>query len=110
VKFAAIAGWAESEEFGIEFMCRELGVSRSGYYAWRGRGVSNRECEDSVLTTLIRAIHDTLRGNPGVRRVHAGLVVAGQGPTDPVEDPESVRRWVRPRPEALTYILSVRRR
>lgn len=58
-------------------MCRELGVSRSGYYAWRGREVSGREREDTALTALIGAIHDKLRGNPGVRRVHAALVVAG---------------------------------
>lgn len=77
MKFAAIAGWAESGEFDIEFMCCELGVSRSGYYAWRGREVSGRDREDAGLTRLIRAIHDKLRGNPGVRRVHAALVVAG---------------------------------
>jgi len=77
VKFAAIADWADSGEFEIGFMCAELGVSRSGYYAWRGRGVSGREREDAALTVVIRAIHDKLRGNPGVRRMHAGLVVAG---------------------------------
>ncbi|RDI58935.1 IS3 family transposase [Nocardia pseudobrasiliensis] len=78
MKFAAIADWVESGEFESEFMCRELGVSRSGYYAWRGRGVSGRAREDAELTTLIGAIHDKLRGNPGVRRVHAALVVAGR--------------------------------
>jgi putative transposase len=70
--------WVESGEFDVDFMCRELGVSRSGYYAWRGRGSSDREDADAMLTRLIRAIHDKLRGNPGVRRVHAALVVAGQ--------------------------------
>ena len=28
--FAAIAGWAEDDEFPIDFMCTELQVSRSG--------------------------------------------------------------------------------
>lgn len=78
MKFAAIADWAASKEFDVDFMCRELGVSRSGYYAWLGRGRSDRENDDAVLMLLIRAIHDKLRGNPGVRRVHAALLVAGR--------------------------------
>ncbi|WP_026342606.1 IS3 family transposase [Nocardia sp. BMG111209] len=72
-----MAGWVESGDFGVEFMCRELGVSRSGYYAWRGRAVSGRDREDVTLTGLIAAMFEKLRGNPGVRRIHAGLAVAG---------------------------------
>jgi transposase InsO family protein len=58
-------------------MCRELGVSRSGYYAWRGRVASDRDREDVTLTGLIRAMFEKLRGNPGVRRIHVGLAAAG---------------------------------
>ena len=78
MKFAAIADWAASGEFDIEFMCRELDVSRSGYYKWKGRGRSERERDDRMLTLLIEAIHAKLRGNPGVRRVHAALAAAGR--------------------------------
>lgn len=78
MKFAAIADWAGSGEFGVDFMCRELRVSRSGYYAWLGRASSDRERDDRMLTLLIEAIHGKLRGNPGVRRVHAGLRAAGR--------------------------------
>jgi len=77
VKFAAIADWADCEAFDVEFMCRELGVSRSGYYAWRGRAPSDRDHADAGLTGLIKAIHARLRGNPGVRRVHAELAALG---------------------------------
>jgi putative transposase len=77
VKFAAIADWADTEEYPVDFMCRELGVSRSGYYAWRGRVTSDHDQADSRLLELIRAAHARLRGNPGVRRIHAELVALG---------------------------------
>ena len=48
--FAAIADWAENDEFPVDFMCTELQVSRSGYYAWRTRPVSHR-----TLTEIGRA-------------------------------------------------------
>jgi len=35
VKFAAIADWADLGTYPVVFMCAELEVSRSGYYAWR---------------------------------------------------------------------------
>ncbi len=77
VKFAAIADWADSENFPVEFMCRELGVSRSGYYAWRRRAPSDREQADAGLLVVIKAVYERLRGNPGVRRIHAELVTLG---------------------------------
>lgn len=77
VKFAAIADWADSDDFPVEFRCRELGVSRSGYYAWRGRAPSQREQDDAGLLAVIKQVHQRLRGNPGVRRVHAELVTLG---------------------------------
>jgi len=77
VKFAAIADWAACGDFPIEFMCRELGVSRSGYYAWRDRAPSDRERADEGLIATIKQVYERLRGNPGVRRVHAELVTLG---------------------------------
>jgi putative transposase len=77
VKFAAIADWAASEAYPVDFMCAELGVSRSGFYAWRGRGVSERASTDACLTEVIRAAYSRLRGNPGVRRMHAELRTLG---------------------------------
>jgi putative transposase len=77
VKFAAIADWADSDDFPIDFMCRELGVSRSGYYAWRGRAPSERDRFDTELLAIIAATHKRLRGNPGVRRMRAELRTLG---------------------------------
>jgi transposase InsO family protein len=77
VKFAAIADWADSGGFTVEFMRRELGASRSGYYAWRGRAPSEQERADEGLLAVIKHVYQRLRGNPGVRRVHADLVALG---------------------------------
>ena len=75
--FAAIADWAENNEYPVDFMCTELEVSRSGYYAWRTRPVSHRDLTDIDLTARIRRIHAAGHGNPGVRRVRAGLAAEG---------------------------------
>ena len=54
-------------------MCRVLGVSRSGYYAWRKRARSARAVEDERLTEIIEEIHAASRGTYGVPRIHAEL-------------------------------------
>jgi transposase InsO family protein len=58
-------------------MCAQLGVSRSGYYAWRAAGPSQREKDDSALIAVMRKVHERARGNPGVRRMRAGLAALG---------------------------------
>ena len=54
-------------------LCRVLGVSPSGYYAWRDRPPSKR----ARVTEEIRAIHERSRGIYGVPRVHVELDQAG---------------------------------
>jgi hypothetical protein len=41
----------------VSTLCRVLGVSPSGYYAWRNRVPSRRKVADAELTVLIRKIH-----------------------------------------------------
>ena len=77
MKFAAIANWADQKAFPVAFMCDQLGVSRAGYYAWLGRGMSDRERADARLTVFIEAAYQRLRGNPGVRRMRAELAAHG---------------------------------
>ena len=77
MKFAAIADWADQDEYPVAFMCEQLEVSRSGYYAWRGAPPSARATLDELLTALIVSISQAARGNPGVRRVRAGLAQPG---------------------------------
>jgi putative transposase len=50
-----------------------LGVSRSGYYAWRERPASARTRSNRVLTEKIRTIHERSRGTYGAPRIHAEL-------------------------------------
>ena len=75
--FAAIADWADSKEYPVEFMCAQLEVSVSGYYAWRTRPASARVRADEALLCLIGMLFDRLKGNPGVRRMHAELAAQG---------------------------------
>jgi putative transposase len=58
-------------------MCRLLGVSASGYYAWSQRPRCGRARADEVLLAQIRAIHVRSRGTYGAPRVHAELSAAG---------------------------------
>jgi putative transposase len=67
----------EKERYPVRNLCRALGVSPSGYYAWRSRGPSRRERSDAVLAAEIRRSHARSRGTYGVPRVHVDLAEAG---------------------------------
>ena len=64
---------AERTSFPVQFMCRMLGVSRSGYYGWKMRPPSSRSREHATLTGKIREIHRRSRQTYGSPRVHAEL-------------------------------------
>lgn len=57
----------------VWLLCRVMQVSRSGFYAWRGRPKSERAKQDELLTDQIKAIHTHSRENYGAPRVHAEL-------------------------------------
>ena len=63
--------------YPIATMCRLLGVSSSGYYAWAKRPRSRRARTDDALPGEIRAAHEVSRGTYGVPRVHAELAAKG---------------------------------
>ena len=63
--------------YPIATMCRVLGVSASGYHAWRRRPVSARTAADERLSARIRSIHAAARGTYGAPRVHAELAAGG---------------------------------
>ncbi len=64
---------AHRAEFDITVMCRVLGVSRSGYYAWRGRPVSARKMANDQLKRQIRTIFQNSRQTYGSPRIQAEL-------------------------------------
>jgi putative transposase len=61
----------------VATVCRVLGVSASGYYAWQSRPCSARAQADQALLAQIRTIHDRSRGTYGTPRVHAELAAQG---------------------------------
>ena len=61
----------------MRILCSALGVSPSGYYAWRSRGPSARAVSDAALALEIRHSHARSRGTYGVPRIWADLRDAG---------------------------------
>lgn len=61
------------EQFSISLMCEVLEVSRSGYYAWQQRPVSQREMENQKLLERIKQIHQECYQSYGSPRMHQAL-------------------------------------
>jgi putative transposase len=59
-------------------MCRVLGLSPSGYYAWLARPPSQRAQSDQLLKRRIAEIHTANRGVYGRPRIHAELKEEGK--------------------------------
>ena len=71
MKFAFIAKHAK--EVSVKLMCRVLGVSRSGYYAWKDRPPSQCAQENTYLLGLIRRFHKRSRQTYGSPRIWTDL-------------------------------------
>jgi len=75
VKFHFIA--AHRTTFRLRSLCRVLGVSRSGYYAWAGRRLPRQAERNDALLVHIRAAYVRGRQAYGAPRVHQELVQQG---------------------------------
>ena len=64
---------AKKAEIPIETACAVLGVSVSGYYAWKSRPASARQTNDLVMLAHIRAEFSTSNETYGSPRMHAEL-------------------------------------
>jgi transposase InsO family protein len=63
----------QRESGSVERLCGALGVSVSGYYAWRSRPPSQHQQRDSVLLKAIQTAYQVCRGLYGSPRIHAAL-------------------------------------
>jgi putative transposase len=72
VKFA----WIKENQplYPVNLMCDMLEVSRSGYYAWIDRPISQRKIRQAELARQIRQVYELGRGVYGSPRVHAELL------------------------------------
>jgi putative transposase len=64
---------ANQANYSVDLMCRLLGVSRSGFYAWAERPMCQRRRRDLELTGRICAIHRRSRETYGAPSIHAEL-------------------------------------
>jgi len=67
----------EKANFPIVALCRAVGVSRSGYYAWFRCTPSARARRNEQLLVHIRSVHTRHRERYGSPRIHAELVDQG---------------------------------
>lgn len=66
------------EQKDVTKCCRVLEVSRSGYYAWLTRPVSNRKLENEKLALELKRHWDDSRGTYGLPRLHEKLKQDGR--------------------------------
>jgi putative transposase len=70
---------AEKAHYPVRTMCAVLGVSPSGYYAWRGRPlISPQVRANQRLRARIRVIHAESKQRYGSPRIHATLQASGE--------------------------------
>ncbi len=76
MKFATVEDCRDT--WPVREICRVLGLSAAGFYAWRSRPESRRDADDRVLLDDIRRVHDDSGSRYGSPRVHAALRAHGR--------------------------------
>ena len=64
---------AEAAQFPVSLLCRVVGVSRQGFYAWKRRPPSARELADRKLAERIRQIYSETEEIYGAPRIYSEL-------------------------------------
>ena len=67
--------WIEEQrdQFSVTRMCRQLGVSRTGYCQWRTRAPSERSMANAVLDAQVATMHADSQRSYGRPRIVSGL-------------------------------------
>jgi putative transposase len=67
--------WIESnrDQYSVARMCRQLGVSRTGYCQWRRRAPSERSVANASLDVQVAAIHENSQRSYGRPRIVRSL-------------------------------------
>ena len=68
---------AAKKDFPVQRLCKVLGVSPSGYFAWQSRPASRRQREDLVLLAHVRSAFALSNGTYGSPRMTRELQDAG---------------------------------
>ena len=86
---------AHQQAHAVARLCQVLGVSRSGYYAWKARGPSRRERSNQVLLEHIRTEFKASRKTYGAPRIYVMLrrknVVCGRNRVARLMDQDGLR-------------------
>ena len=71
--------WIEEyrDQFSVTRMCRQLGVSRTGYCQWRTRAPSERSMANAALDARVAAMHAGSQRSYGRPRIVRGLRAQG---------------------------------
>lgn len=64
-------------KFSVDAMCEVLAVSRSGYYNWKDRSISNRELSNNILLKEIKRVFYTSKSRYGAKKVYIQLKQEG---------------------------------
>ncbi|MEM9865414.1 MAG: IS3 family transposase [Myxococcota bacterium] len=72
---------SEAGKVPVTRLCELMGVSRAGYYAWRGRGgtTPHRHRDDRRIAEKVRVVHAQTGGVYGSRRMRHALSEEGLG-------------------------------
>src|SRR5918997_6364389 len=66
-------------QWPVRTLCRVLGVSPAGFYAWRSRPESTRAVANRELLEHVQRLYAQHRGRYGSPRLHAALRAEGRG-------------------------------
>ena len=68
-KYLAVKHFYEAKEWSINWMCKQLGISRTGYYKWLHRDIPVQEQENQKLAELIKEYDERFSHILGYRRM-----------------------------------------